>query len=145
MDPRYGCHWRTIACGLARYPRFAQSLVQVLEESTIDPERAEIALHFRYFIQETLTRSYDSNIPINDTPCHHNRRFGRMSRAKAPKKGADKLSGRPFASWEHLPKKLKLVVTSRDESFIPQKFRSISHPILLPLLDGTSIRRRIRR
>ena len=126
--------WRTVAFNLAQCDiKFAKNLVQVLEESTLDPGNADIALHFQVLIKETLTKSYDVDSPSSTVPI-----IIIDALDECDSKGSQRWTFlETLTQWEQLPKKFKLIFTGRDESFISQKLRSISKR--MPLVSGRDV------
>lgn len=134
--------WRTIACGLVDYSQFAVNLARVLEEDKVDPGRADINSHFQSFIRKTLTMAYhNENLPLTDTPVIIIDALDECASGEDSESDIKDKQRVAFldtvANWNDLPKKFKLVVTSRDERFIPQKFRSTAK--LMPLPTGSSV------
>jgi hypothetical protein len=104
-----------------------------LEESTLDPGNADIALHFQVLIKETLTKTYHADSPSNTIPIIIIDALDECD-SKGPQRWTFLET---LTQWEQLPKKFKLIFTGRDESFISQKLRSISKP--MPLVSGGDV------
>jgi hypothetical protein len=120
--------WRTVAYYLAQGDgKFADNLVQVLKESTIDPGNADIALHFQFLIKETLEKSYDADCPSKTIP---------IIIIDALDECYSESSQwwtflETLTQWKQLPPKFKLIVTGREEDFLSMKLLPISRRISL--------------
>ena len=126
--------WRTVAYDLARFdPVFTTNLVEVLKGKAVDPGRPDIALHFNYLIQKPLTKSYSDsrfhNIPVIVIDA--------LDECD-PQPAQRKQFLDTLTQWSQLSKTFKLIVTSRDEYFIPKQFRAICKQMSIPTGDGVS-------
>jgi hypothetical protein len=128
--------WRNIAYGLVGYSEFADNLARVLKEDMVDPGTADIDSHFKFLIGKTLKVAYNNkNIPT-DIPVIIIDALDECASEDIKERQRSAFLD-TLTNWDHLPKKFKLVVTSRDERFIPQKFRSIAK--LISLATGPDV------
>jgi len=118
--------WRTIAFGLACYdPAMQHDIVGVLNDAKVDLDRADIAEHFSYLVEEPLQRNYSV--------------FSSKRPLVIVIDALDECGSSDFSNpqrrnllltlkkWQHMPKKFKLLITARGEADIKKCFNSISH------------------
>lgn len=118
--------WRTIAFGLSCHDAILQKdIYDTLKGPHKDLDLADIRVHFKALVEELLRRHFDlfsSKFPLvvivdalDECDVHsHAQRRSLMHTLKL---------------WSHLPKKFKLVVTSRDVSDVRKSLASSSHQI----------------
>ena len=122
--------WRTVAFDLAQSnPIYAKNLAEVLKERRVDPERPDLASHFKLLIKEPLEKSHVHSAPHNIPvvlidaldECD-------SDRSQAPQRQAFL---RTLTSWSYLQKKFKLIITGRDDR-VSKSFRTSCRQIRLP-------------
>ena len=128
--------WRTVAHDLARYDAtFSDNLFEVLKEKTVDPGRPDIALHFKFLIQEPLARSH------NHFASHTVPVIVIDALDECDYDGSQAAQRRAFLDtllqWSSLSKMFKLVVTSRNERML-DRLRAICQQMALPTGEAVS-------
>jgi hypothetical protein len=129
-----GALWRTVAYDLSQFdPTFAEHLVEVLKERRIDPEWPDIGLHFKFLVEESLMKIYNNSsshlIPIIVIDA-----LDECDSDSSPAQRKALLD--TLTQWSYLPRKFKLIVTSRNER-VSESFRAISEQIVL--LTGDNV------
>ena len=123
--------WRTIAYDLGQHnSTFADSLMEAMKGRLILHEMPDIAMHFRILIEEPLMQSYHdcpSPVILIDALDECDPRTVRRQQL------VDTL-----AKWSHLPKRFKIIITSRNERFISDNFRAICKQMVLPTGDSVN-------
>jgi hypothetical protein len=122
--------WRTVACDLAEFdPSFSDHLVKAVMERKANPGIPDIALHFKYLIEEPLMNTYGPSssrtvpVVIIDALDECGSEGSQTTQRKV---FMDTLT-----EWSRLPKVFKLIITGRDDR-IPQSFRVLCKQMTLP-------------
>jgi len=122
--------WRSVAFDLSqRYPTVRKHLVRKLVDDRDIPTTPDLNELFRQIIQEPLENS-GGILPVIviDALDECGGLDGRHSRHR---KGVL----RTLSTWSKLPRRLKIVVTSRDEDDVKPTLQNISHMIEIPTGD----------
>ena len=126
--------WRSMAYDLAQHdPTYAENLVEAVKGRSVLHGMPDVALHFKVLIEEPFTKSYTDSthhtVPViiidalDECDPHTAQRKHLMD---------------TLMQWSRLSKTFKLIVTSRDERFIPEQFRAVCKQMALPTGDGVS-------
>jgi hypothetical protein len=118
--------WRSIGFDLSqRYPNVRNHLVKKLADDRDIPMTANIDNLFRQIIQEPLENS-DGILPVIviDALDECGGLDGKHSQHR-------RNILRTLSAWSHLTRRLKIVITSRDEDDIEQTLQNISHVITI--------------
>ena len=125
--------WRSVAHDLAKFDStFAKYLVEVLKGEGVDLEWPDIGLHFKFLVEEPLTKAYNNSssrlIPVIIIDA-----LDECDSDRSPAHRKDLID--TLTRWSFLPKKFKLIITGRDER-IPEGFRTVCEQITLPTGDS---------
>ena len=118
--------WRTVAYNLSlRYPSIRSMLVSTLKSGDISPTTPNINALFYHLIHEPLIQS--SDIPDGRLPIIVIDALDECGGLDGPRSKHRRGLVRTLRTWSQLPKKFKLIVTSRDESDIKELFSKTNH------------------
>jgi len=121
--------WRTVACDLARnYSTVQRTLVAKLKAGDVDPASANAEKLFRHLIHDPLIRCDD--VPVTKLPVVVIDALDECGGLDGQYSGRRKNLLKTLANWSRLPRKFKLIVTSREENDIERLFsKTPHHPI----------------
>lgn len=121
--------WRTVAYDLARYDTtFAEHLVDVLKKGSVDLGRPDIALHFKYLIQQPLVNSYNRS-PPHAIPIIVIDALDECG-SDSSQVGQRRMLLDTIRQWSSFPAKYKLIITGRDDR-VPDSLRAICKQVSL--------------
>lgn len=149
--------WRTVAYDLAQYDSvIADRLVKNLRERRVDPGRADINAHFKYFIEDPLMESLKTGLNVPDSDWERGgervREGGMGSILRRPVVILDALDEcgsntsqsaqrrvllNTIIKWSQLHPSFRLIITSRDDRITPS-LRNVCHHIVLETGDLVS-------
>jgi hypothetical protein len=151
--------WRTVAFDLARMnSRIARKVKENLKAGKVDPLRVDIAMHFKYLVEDPLTEVLKRSGELEEVRDDPLDLFRRPD--NSPEKigmqypvvvfdaldecGSDgsQIAGRrifvdTIMKWSRLDRKFKLLITSRDDRITPA-LRAACHHITLETGDLVS-------
>jgi hypothetical protein len=117
--------WRTVAHDLARHnDTFAEKVVEVLKERSVDPRRPDIASHFKYLIKEPLICSFTQTTPVVVIDALDE------CGSEPSQAGQRRMLIDTITQWSSLPSQYKLIVTGRNDR-VPNTFRAVCKEVTL--------------
>ncbi|PVF92699.1 WD40 repeat-like protein [Serendipita vermifera] len=120
--------WRTVSFDLAqKYPTIRKDLVAKLDEDSTLPTIADAKKLFRLLIKDPLLSSED--IPLGRLPVIVIDGLDECGGLAGQYSGSRKSLLSTLKLWAELPRKFKLIVTSRNENDIKGAISNISQPI----------------
>ncbi|EGN92374.1 hypothetical protein SERLA73DRAFT_117440 [Serpula lacrymans var. lacrymans S7.3] len=127
--------WRTVAFDLARFdPDVASAVITALKEGSVDPQRPDIAAHFDILIKESLERM-NEKLVAQQNPRYPVVIVDALDECDDPSQNPQrKTLLDTLTRWSKLPKKVKLIITARDDR-LPESFRQACQKIVLPTGD----------